>query len=54
MRDIKRVIIPSRTSPKSGKRGCLCRDGRRYSRECCNGDIMNQGIGNIGGRHEND
>ena len=34
----------SKTSPKSGKRGCLCDDGT-YSKECCNGDLQNQGIG---------
>lgn len=34
----------SKTSPKRGKRGCLCEDGT-YSSECCNGDLQNQGIG---------
>lgn len=34
----------SKTSPKRGKRGCLCEDGT-YSTECCNGDLQNQGIG---------
>ena len=33
-----------KTSPKGGKRGCLCDDGT-YSKECCNGDLQNQGIG---------
>lgn len=42
--------IPSRTSPKSDKRGCLCKDSNTYSRNCCKGDIVNQGIGNIGGK----
>ena len=37
---------PSRTSPKSSKRGCLCKNGT-YSRKCCNGNIINQGIGSI-------
>ena len=32
------------TSPTSGKRACLCKDGR-YSRKCCNGETINQGIG---------
>lgn len=45
-----KVRTPSLTSPKSSKRACLCRDGKRYSRECCNGDIINQGIGPIGGK----
>jgi hypothetical protein len=34
----------SKTSPKGGKRGCLC-DDDTYSKECCNGDLQNQGIG---------
>ena len=35
----------SRTSPKGGKRGCLCDDGK-YRSECCDGTLQNQGIGN--------
>lgn len=34
----------SKTSPKNGKRGCLC-DDSTYSKECCNGDLIAQGIG---------
>jgi len=34
----------SKTSPKGGNRGCLCANGK-YSKECCNGDLQNQGIG---------
>jgi len=34
----------SKTSPKGGKRGCLCDDGT-YNSECCNGDLQSQGIG---------
>ena len=34
----------SKTSPKGGKRGCLC-DDDTYSKECCNGDLQNQGVG---------
>ena len=34
----------SKTSPKGGKRGCLCPDGK-YSKDCCNGDLEAQGIG---------
>jgi len=37
---------PSRTSPREGRRGCLCQDGT-YSRKCCKGNMINQGIGNI-------
>jgi len=34
------------TSPKGGKRGCLCKDGK-YSKDCCNGEIQEQGIGSL-------
>ena len=40
-----KYFTPSRTSPKGGRRGCLCRDRDAYSIECCNGDIIAQGIG---------
>lgn len=33
------------TSPKGGKRGCLCADGKTYSKECCTGELHAQGIG---------
>jgi hypothetical protein len=33
--------------PKDKRRACLCRDGATYSRDCCDDDYMNQGIGNI-------
>jgi len=45
MQRILKRFTPSRTSPKSGRRGCLCRDRDAYSIECCNGDIIAQGIG---------
>lgn len=35
----------SKTSPKGGKRGCLCEDGT-YSKKCCDGSLQAQGIGN--------
>ena len=37
---------PSKSSPKGGKRGCLCPDGT-YSTKCCDGSLMAQGIGDI-------
>jgi hypothetical protein len=41
---------PSRSSPQGGgTRGCLCKDGRTYSRKCCDGSLRAQGIGNITG-----
>ena len=39
-------------SPKNSKRGCLCKDGRTYSRKCCDGSFQAQGIGNITGTTE--
>lgn len=33
------------TSPKGGKRGCLCDDGT-YNSKCCDGETKSQGIGN--------
>jgi hypothetical protein len=35
---------PSRTSPREGRRACLCGNGT-YSRKCCKGNMINQGIG---------
>jgi hypothetical protein len=34
----------SKTSPKGGKRGCLCEDGT-YNSKCCTGELQNQGVG---------
>ena len=45
MNRFKKLFSPSRTSPRNGRRGCLCRDRDAYSIECCNGDIIAQGIG---------
>jgi len=39
----KKVKV-SKSSPKGGKRGCLCKDGK-YSSECCDGSLQAQGIG---------
>jgi hypothetical protein len=33
------------TSPVGGKRGCLCEDGKTYDKDCCKGELINQGIG---------
>lgn len=38
------------TSPKGGKRGCLCDDGKTYSKDCCKGELQNQGIGALEGQ----
>jgi len=37
------------SSPKNSRRGCLCVEGNTYSRDCCEGYLINQGIGNIQG-----
>jgi hypothetical protein len=34
----------SKTSPKGGKRGCLCDDGT-YNSKCCDGTLQAQGVG---------
>jgi len=39
---------PSRTSPRSSRRGCLCKNGT-YSRKCCDGSLQAQGVGKIYG-----
>jgi len=43
----RKKYTQSKSSPKGGKRGCLCRDGRTYSSKCCDGSLQAQGIGNI-------
>jgi hypothetical protein len=35
---------PSYSSPKGGRRGCLCDNGK-YSVKCCDGSLQAQGIG---------
>ena len=32
------------SSPKGGKRGCVCKDGK-YDSKCCTGELQEQGIG---------
>ncbi len=48
MRKRKQHPIPARNSPKNSSRACLCADGT-YSRSCCDGSLIAQGIGNITG-----
>jgi len=43
----KKEIERPRSSPIGGRRGCLCKDGKRYSRKCCHGSLQAQGIGNV-------
>ena len=37
----------SYSSPRTTSRGCLCPDGRTYSRKCCDGTLEAQGIGSV-------
>jgi hypothetical protein len=48
MRNKKEFRTPSRTSPKNSRRGCLCKDNT-YSRKCCDGSLLAQGIGKTKG-----
>jgi hypothetical protein len=41
---INKIMGNKTSSPKGGKRGCLCKDGT-YSSKCCNGELQEQGIG---------
>lgn len=50
-RRFSRRFNPSRTSPRESRRACLCDNGL-YSRKCCRGNMINQGIGNIYGEAE--
>ena len=34
-----------KSSPKNSRRACLCLNSNTYSRKCCNGALMEQGIG---------
>ena len=43
----KNFVTPSYSSPKSGKRGCLCKDGKTYHSKCCDGSLRAQGIGKV-------
>jgi hypothetical protein len=35
------------SSPKNNRRSCLCIHTNTYSRKCCNGALLEQGIGQI-------
>jgi hypothetical protein len=43
----KKDAEKSRTSPKGGQRGCLCKDGKTYNVKCCDGTLQAQGIGSV-------
>jgi hypothetical protein len=42
----KKEKTPSKTSPKGGRRGCLCDDGK-YDPKCCDGTLQAQGVGSL-------
>jgi len=44
---------PSYSSPKGGTRGCLCKDGKTYSKDCCDGSLRGQGVGSLTGQGGN-
>jgi hypothetical protein len=44
---VNKEIQESQTSPKGGRRACLCKDGKKYSVKCCNGALIAQGIGAV-------
>jgi len=37
----------SHSSPNNSRRGCLCLNSDTYSVRCCDGYLVNQGIGRI-------
>jgi hypothetical protein len=41
-----RRLKSRQTRNNKGKKGCLCPNGT-YSRKCCSGRLLNQGIGRI-------
>jgi hypothetical protein len=41
---INKIMGNKTSSPKGGKRGCLCKDGT-YDSKCCEGELSQQGIG---------
>lgn len=46
---IKDFKTPSKSSPKGGRRGCLCADENRYDIKCCDGSLQAQGVGRTRG-----
>ena len=41
---IQYIMGDKTSSPRGGKRGCLC-ENNTYSVECCKGELINQGVG---------
>ena len=43
----KRELTVGKAVQRGSRTACLCNDGRTYSRKCCKGNLINQGIGSI-------
>lgn len=43
------IKTKGKSSPKGGRRACLC-DDNTYHIDCCNGDLIAQGIGTLQGQ----
>jgi hypothetical protein len=46
---LNKIMGNKTSSPRGGKRGCLCEDNT-YRKECCNGKLIEQGVGAIVGQ----
>lgn len=42
-----RILTQGRNVPRNSRRACLCANGNTYNVNCCNGNLINQGIGNV-------
>ena len=45
-KDKNQESVRSTTSPRESRKACLC-DVGTYSRKCCKGKLINQGIGRV-------
>jgi len=41
------------SSPKNSRRACLCPEANTYDRRCCDGYLIQQGIGSIQSPYDN-
>jgi hypothetical protein len=47
--DNTRYTVGLATGRPGSKRGCLCADKETYSTKCCDGFLINQGVGAVEG-----
>jgi hypothetical protein len=40
------------SSPKNNRRSCLCLHSNTYSRKCCDGALLQQGVGSVQGDYD--